>query len=135
MLKKKRFLPNWNIAVLLGSSRFRKSLKSFVILTPLLGLTWVFGLLAVTDAGLVFQYIFTILNSTQVCIQWFTAWVAVSKTEQFAVWSYWVYFAAFLNPNEDYVLLECARFKINLNRFIILFSILAFLHKSEIYID
>ncbi|KAL9962449.1 hypothetical protein ACROYT_G031553 [Oculina patagonica] len=44
---------------------FKKSLKSFVILTPLLGLTWVFGLLAVTDAGLVFQYIFTILNSTQ----------------------------------------------------------------------
>ena len=46
---------------------FRKTLKSFLILSPLLGLTWVFGLLAVTDAGLVFQYVFTILNSTQVC--------------------------------------------------------------------
>ncbi|XP_066023553.1 adhesion G protein-coupled receptor L2-like isoform X1 [Pocillopora verrucosa] len=44
---------------------FRKTLKSFLILSPLLGLTWVFGLLAVTDAGLVFQYVFTILNSTQ----------------------------------------------------------------------
>ena len=46
---------------------YRKTLKSFLILSPLLGLTWVFGLLAVTDAGLVFQYVFTILNSTQVC--------------------------------------------------------------------
>lgn len=45
---------------------FKKSLKACVILSPLLGLTWVFGLLVVSkDAGLVFQYIFTILNSTQ----------------------------------------------------------------------
>ncbi|XP_022805245.1 adhesion G-protein coupled receptor D1-like isoform X2 [Stylophora pistillata] len=43
----------------------RKTLKSFIILSPLLGLTWIFGLLAVTDAGLEFQYVFTILNSTQ----------------------------------------------------------------------
>ncbi|XP_073252173.1 adhesion G-protein coupled receptor D1-like isoform X2 [Porites lutea] len=44
---------------------FKKSLKACVILSPLLGVTWIFGLLAVTDAGLVFQYIFTILNSAQ----------------------------------------------------------------------
>ncbi|KAM7434431.1 hypothetical protein ABFA07_015464 [Porites harrisoni] len=44
---------------------FKKSLKACVILSPLLGVTWMFGLLAVTDAGLVFQYIFTILNSAQ----------------------------------------------------------------------
>lgn len=69
-------------------SRLSKSLKSFVILTPLLGLTWVFGLLAVTDAGLVFQYIFTILNSTQVCIRLFIALAAVLIVEQFAVWPY-----------------------------------------------
>ncbi|XP_022794346.1 adhesion G-protein coupled receptor D1-like [Stylophora pistillata] len=43
----------------------RKTLRSFIILSPLLGLTWIFGLLAVTDAGLEFQYIFTILNSSQ----------------------------------------------------------------------
>jgi len=67
---------------------FNKSHKSFVILTPLLGLTWVFGLLAVTDAGLVFQYIFTILNSTQVCIRLFIALAAVLIVEQFAVWPY-----------------------------------------------
>ncbi|XP_067048213.1 adhesion G-protein coupled receptor D1-like isoform X2 [Acropora muricata] len=44
---------------------FKKGLKACIILAPLLGLTWVFGLLTATDAGLVFQYIFTILNSTQ----------------------------------------------------------------------
>ena len=44
----------------------RKELKACIILAPLLGLTWVFGLLTATDAELVFQYIFTILNSTQV---------------------------------------------------------------------
>jgi len=43
----------------------KKGLKACIILSPLLGLTWVFGLLAVMDAGLVFQYIFTILNSAQ----------------------------------------------------------------------
>ncbi|XP_015779866.1 PREDICTED: adhesion G-protein coupled receptor D1-like [Acropora digitifera] len=47
------------------SVKGRKELKACIILAPLLGLTWVFGLLTATDAGLVFQYIFTILNSTQ----------------------------------------------------------------------
>ena len=44
----------------------RQGLRACVVLLPLLGLTWVFGILSVTDAGLVFQYIFTILNSLQV---------------------------------------------------------------------
>ncbi|XP_068736023.1 adhesion G-protein coupled receptor D1-like [Montipora capricornis] len=44
---------------------FKKGFKACIILSPLLGLTWVFGLLAATNAGLVFQYIFTILNSAQ----------------------------------------------------------------------
>ena len=43
-----------------------KGVKACAVLFPLLGLTWVFGILSVTDAGLVFQYIFTILNSLQV---------------------------------------------------------------------
>jgi len=47
-------------------SHFRQGLKACAVLFPLLGMTWVFGLLSVTDAGLVFQYIFTILNSLQV---------------------------------------------------------------------
>ena len=61
---------------------FRKTLKSFLILSPLLGLTWVFGLLAVTDAGLVFQYVFTILNSSQVCTNYVYACLKVGRFGQ-----------------------------------------------------
>ncbi|XP_078382861.1 adhesion G-protein coupled receptor D1-like isoform X2 [Oculina patagonica] len=45
--------------------KMRQGLKALAVLFPLLGLTWLFGILTVTDAGLVFQYIFTILNSLQ----------------------------------------------------------------------
>ena len=48
--------------------RIRQGVKACVVLFPLLGMTWVFGVLSVTDAGLVFQYIFTIVNSLQVFI-------------------------------------------------------------------
>ena len=44
----------------------RQGTKACVVLSPLLGMTWVFGILTVTNAGLVFQYIFTIINSLQV---------------------------------------------------------------------
>ncbi|XP_073252004.1 adhesion G-protein coupled receptor D1-like [Porites lutea] len=44
----------------------RQSLKACAVLSPLLGFTWMFGVLTVTDTtGLVFQYFFTILNSLQ----------------------------------------------------------------------
>ena len=46
--------------------KFRQAAKGCVVLLPLLGITWVFGTLSVTSAGLVFQYVFTILNSLQV---------------------------------------------------------------------
>ena len=46
--------------------RVRQGVKACAVLFPLLGLTWVFGVLSVTDTGLVFQYIFTIFNSLQV---------------------------------------------------------------------
>ena len=46
--------------------RVRQGVKACAVLFPLLGLTWVFGVLSVTDAALVFQYIFTIFNSLQV---------------------------------------------------------------------
>lgn len=40
--------------------------KACVVLSPLLGVTWLFGVLSIEQAGLAFQYIFTILNSLQV---------------------------------------------------------------------
>jgi hypothetical protein len=40
--------------------------RSTIILLPLLGLTWAFGLICVNDGLVVFQYLFTIFNSLQV---------------------------------------------------------------------
>ena len=42
-------------------------MKASVVLLPLLGVTWVFGLLAVNENLSVFAWIFTVLNSLQVC--------------------------------------------------------------------
>ena len=44
----------------------RMILKATIILLPLLGITWVFGLLAVNQESSVFAWIFTVLNSLQV---------------------------------------------------------------------
>ncbi|XP_015748569.1 PREDICTED: adhesion G-protein coupled receptor D1-like [Acropora digitifera] len=48
-----------------NAEKLRQAAKACVVLSPLLGMTWVFGILSVTNASLVFQYIFTILNSLQ----------------------------------------------------------------------
>ena len=45
----------------------RSTLKATVILLPLLGLTWVFGVLAIDSNTSVFAWLFTICNSSQVC--------------------------------------------------------------------
>jgi len=39
--------------------------KSVLILTPILGVNWVFGLLAVNEDLLVFEFLFVIVNSLQ----------------------------------------------------------------------
>ena len=41
-------------------------MKATIILLPLLGITWVFGILAVNQESSVFAWIFTVLNSLQV---------------------------------------------------------------------
>ncbi|XP_022089653.1 adhesion G protein-coupled receptor L3-like [Acanthaster planci] len=43
----------------------KAGIKGALTLLPLLGLTWVFGLLAVNSATILFQYLFTIFNSFQ----------------------------------------------------------------------
>lgn len=45
---------------------FRLTAKAVAVLLPILGTSWVFGVLALNSQALVFQYIFAILNSLQV---------------------------------------------------------------------
>ena len=49
-----------------NAEKLRQAAKACVVLSPLLGMTWAFGILSVTNAGIVFQYIFIVLNSLQV---------------------------------------------------------------------
>lgn len=44
----------------------RNALKSVCTLIPVLGVTWIFGIFAINEDAIVFQYIFTIANSIQV---------------------------------------------------------------------
>lgn len=44
----------------------RLTAKAVAVLLPILGTSWVFGVLAVSDRALVFQYMFAVLNSLQV---------------------------------------------------------------------
>ena len=41
-------------------------MKATILLLPLLGMTWIIGILAVNNETQVFAWIFTILNSLQV---------------------------------------------------------------------
>lgn len=52
-----------------NAEKLRQAAKACVVLSPLLGVTWAFGILSVTNAGFVFQDIFIILNSLQVAYE------------------------------------------------------------------
>ena len=45
---------------------YRHLIKGAVVLLPLLGLTWIFGVFAIDSNTTVFAWIFTVLNSLQV---------------------------------------------------------------------
>lgn len=45
---------------------FSAAVKSGIVLLPLLGFTWLFGILAFDQSTVVFMYIFVILNAFQV---------------------------------------------------------------------
>ncbi|XP_037673149.1 adhesion G-protein coupled receptor D1 [Choloepus didactylus] len=47
------------------ASAFKLTAKAVAVLLPILGTSWVFGVLAVNEQALVFQYVFAILNSLQ----------------------------------------------------------------------
>jgi len=44
---------------------YRAGVKGVIILTPILGINWLFGLLAVNKQMLVFEFLFVIINSLQ----------------------------------------------------------------------
>ena len=44
---------------------FRAGVKGVMILTPILGINWLFGLLAVNEDMIVFEFLFVIINSLQ----------------------------------------------------------------------
>lgn len=44
----------------------RATMKATVVLLPLLGLTWVFGILTIDQNTTVFAWLFTVCNSIQV---------------------------------------------------------------------
>lgn len=45
---------------------FRLTAKAVAVLLPILGTSWVFGVLAVNNQAVAFQYMFAALNSLQV---------------------------------------------------------------------
>lgn len=44
----------------------RLTTKAVAVLLPILGISWIFGVLAVNDHSLLFQYMFAVFNSLQV---------------------------------------------------------------------
>ena len=59
-----KYLQDMNALSLLSLCFCRLAIKACLVMTPLLGITWLFGLL--TPLHKAFIYIFTILDSTQV---------------------------------------------------------------------
>ena len=47
------------------ADKVRASAKALVTILPLLGLTWIFGLLAYGSASVIIKYLFAIFNSLQ----------------------------------------------------------------------
>lgn len=57
---------------------FRLTAKAVAVLLPILGSSWIFGILAVNAHALVFQYIFAVFNSLQVSTRWESLWLLKS---------------------------------------------------------
>jgi len=45
---------------------YSAGVRSVCVLLPVLGITWLFGILSVNDDLIVFQYLFSVTNSLQV---------------------------------------------------------------------
>lgn len=62
-----RKIPSLSLCLFLSFHLQSALMKAMVILLPILGLTWVIGLLAVGPYTTVFAWIFLFLNGFQVC--------------------------------------------------------------------
>ena len=64
-------------------SSFRVGIRACMVMIPLLGITWLFGLLSPLHKA--FSYIFTILNSTQVSIKYYHLIVSYMRLSTLSV--------------------------------------------------
>ena len=64
-----------------------------MILLPLLGLTWLFGFLAVNKESMVFAWIFTLLNSLQVCTLYIASYIICQCIVGLCVGCFYISFA------------------------------------------
>ena len=60
------FLPSFLLSSLFLIPINRRCTRSCLVLLPLLGITWMFGLLRLARIGIAFDYVFTVFNSIQV---------------------------------------------------------------------
>ncbi len=58
-------VTRWSQCLYIYNYACRQLFKTTVILLPILGLTWVFGLLSVNSSTIVFAWLFSIFNSLQ----------------------------------------------------------------------
>ena len=61
-----KYVCNLFSIIILLTSHYRDLLKATVVLLPLLGLTWIIGIIAVNNETQAFAWIFAVLNSLQV---------------------------------------------------------------------
>ena len=87
----------------------RHILKATVILLPLLGITWVFGLLAVNESTAVFAWLFTIFNSLQVKSSFIAALVhyLCTPTQGLFIFFFHVVRNKTVSVHTSYILLLC----------------------------
>ncbi|XP_059155145.1 adhesion G protein-coupled receptor L3-like isoform X2 [Physella acuta] len=59
-MQSSQFMSNKNL-----TERTKSVVRSICILSPILGLSWVFGVLSMTDPHVIFQYLFAVTNALQ----------------------------------------------------------------------
>jgi len=65
---------------------FSATMWNILVLCPILGITWVFGVLSVNNDLVAFQYIFAVANSLQVSVSFFQLMTSLRFFVQFWFW-------------------------------------------------